>query len=296
MKIYTLISSPAIAVLVGLLTSALHGQTVNLLSLDGVRTNGTYTYYARGNSYAANNANYTDITPFSYSFYPGPPHNNGAQAANANARDGALTDSVKLAGGTSTASSISVASGELTDSPSSTGTTGTGGYVGNWVGVTQTTGTSSTNNPGSFDVLFNLGSIYLVSSIEVVYLDTSGERITTTIGAQKIYTAATLADAGAPLESDFTLFGANTATLSTSTTGLISIAGTAVEAQYVDLRLMMNVSNPASSTDTSQGARLLEVRVNGSAIAIPEPSTCALIIGVGAFLICGMMRRGRCRY
>jgi len=200
--------------------------------------------------------------PFSRRFYPGPPHYNYSSSPNANAREGALVDATKLANlNGNPAGAISIGTGELCDAPASAGTTGTGGYVGNWVGVTGVLGTTGNNRAGTFDVLFDLGAVYTIRGIELVYWDGVSERISTTV-PQEVYTAASLADPGAPTEGEFSLFGSTLAAPAAGGANLFTLAGTPVEARFVDLRMAVNVSI-AETSDTSWGARLLEVRILG---------------------------------
>ncbi len=253
-------------------------ENLNLLSRPEVRISGTYTYYALGNGYPVGNANYVAITPFTTPFYPGPPHVNTGSLVDNGARDGTLVDAHQLATSGDAATAIPIASGDLTDAPASNGTTGVGGYVGDWIGVNQILSGTTGVVPGNFDILFDLGASYRIADIEIVYTDEVGERIYAGTNAQQVYTATALSNP--PVQSNFTLFASATSTPTVSGTNLLAITGTPTNARYVDIRLAVQAAIPGGQT--SLGALIQEVRIKSDTTAtVSGPSSTLVAAGVG---------------
>lgn len=284
MKIKSLCISTLFAVSIAA-SSAFAQTAINLLvDNSDVRTNGYYTYYARGNGVRPQDTGYVaPYTPFTRAFYPGSPHTNETGEGKGNAlRDGNFSD-----GGseifTTNGDKIRFDSGDLTNGV-------TTDIVGGWWGVTQITKTTWTYE-GSFDILFDLSTSYVITSVEIVYTDTGSRRWSSTADIQKVYYAETLAGS-IPVEDDFTIFGNGTTNQNTLTPNTLSIApssasGTSVVARYIDLRLTTQIVN---NNVGAYGGYLHEIRING--YAIPEPMTWASIFG-SSVLLAGIVSRAR---
>ncbi|WP_043584664.1 hypothetical protein [Geminisphaera colitermitum] len=271
-------TKPVLVTLLAVATTAaaaLAATSVNLLTDNAtVRAAGNYTYYARGNGvYSGSDPAPETYTPFTRKFYPGPPHTNETGTDKGDKlRDGTRSD---ISGITTTAGDkIRFDAGELTN-----GVT-TGDLVGGWWGVTEITKTTWTPE-GRFDILFDLGASYVITSIEIVYSDAGSRRWSSTADIQKVYYAETLAGTS-PAESDFaSLFGNGTITAGTSvgTLAITPTTGTSVVARYLDLRLTTQIANGNTG---AYGGYLHEVRIYGYETAtpsIPEPSTTTILLG-----------------
>lgn len=166
------------------------------------------------------------------------------------------------------ATAISFTTGYLTDNLTST-------KVNGWAGVMDAN--------KAIDLVFDLGDVYTLTSLTITYTDTSGARWLTGVDIQQAFTSST-----APLsDSDLTLFDTSTATGSTSN-GLMSFAGTAIDARYVVFRLTVNGGAVGSG---SYGGYINDVAIYGTPVSsIPEPSTYAIMTGLSV-LAFGMFRR-----
>ncbi|AHF94275.1 hypothetical protein OPIT5_10210 [Opitutaceae bacterium TAV5] len=278
-------------------SSAIAQTSVNLLGLDEVRSTGTYTYYARGNSRVTTDANYQTVTPFTIAFNPGAPHFSGTGTPSDNARENGNSGPVDAVREVTdplfqSASAFSIGSGDLTDRYNYTGKDTGGNYVGYFVGVTETTATSGNAASGSFDIVFDLGASYTITGVEVVYTDGTSHRIDKMAGAQQVYFANSLGNGSSLQTSDLDAASWAT-TANTDATGLLQFSGDSIVAQYVDLRLSVNVSTLANANEASQGPMIYEVRIYGSSL-IPEPSTWAIIGGALALAVI-ILRRLRFR-
>lgn len=226
--------------------SALVAQDVDLTQYAPIKQspNATYAYYARGDASGA------AITPYTVKFYPGNPHGGNTTTD----RDGALADTG------SSAAPVPFASGDLTDGSTSTAVSG-------WIDVEDAHGAGAADpHPGTFDILFDLGAAYAVSSVELVYTDAGGRRWVTggTYSAQQVSTALSF-QGGAPTDADFTPLASQTfASGATSATATFS-AGAPRPARYINLRLHATLSPGATG---SVGGYLNEVRIFGSPRAL----------------------------
>lgn len=242
----------------------LSAQTsINLTQDATVRQAGTYTYYARGNAAGVT------ITPFEKMFYPGGVLHTYA-GADTLGRDGVLTDNG------SNGAPISFGSGELTDNS-------TASDVRGWIDVEQVTSGTHSGNPhgGSFDIVFDLGANYVITSVVVTYTDASGWRFSSTVGGQRVFTST--ANPSGTGDAGLSLFGTGTAS-SGATLGTLAFSGPSVSAQYVIFRPEMNLSPNVGGN--SYGGYIYEVAING--YAIPEPSSSAVLFGafsMGAVLL-----------
>ncbi len=239
----------------------LRAQTIINLTQDvTVRSAGAYTYYARGD------ASGVAVAPFTTAFYPG-----ASLHASSGGTDGSLIDTG------ANGASVSLSTGYLSDNSASTSVWG-------WIDVEQvTSGSASTTHNGSFDILFDLGSTYVITSVVVTYTDASGKRWTSTANTQLAFTSLTAPTS----DSGLTSFASAT-TVGSATNGLMTFDGADVEARYVDLRLDMSIGpNPTSG---SVGGIVSEVAIYG--YAVPEPSTYALL-GMG--VVCLFIGGSRCR-
>ncbi len=244
-----------------------HAQLLtDITALSSVRTSGSYTYYAQQ---TAGSSSY-----FTTAFYPGPPNHDGA--ANTSDRDGTLNDA------TSTATSISIGSGELTDYSGGLPTNSTG--VSGWVGTTSYLGTSTSANPGTFDILFDLGGVYdNISQIVVNYTDSAGHRFVITNSAQSIYFGLTPPNNTST--GGMSLFGTSTILANGTAANMTFDSLNPISARYIDLRLAVNVAGAGNFG--SVGGYINSVQI----LAIPEPSTMALIFLLAPVL--WIIRRSR---
>lgn len=245
----------ALAAGAALAASSVFAQTsINLTQNATVRQAGTYTYYARGD------VNSNAITPFTTMFYPGGVLHTW-DTATTMGLDGTLRDSVD------TPASISFSSGELTDGTNDS-------EVRGYINVEQLTATSP-NRTGSFDIVFDLGANYVITSVDVTYTDAAGWRFSRIVDSQQLFTST--ANPSSTGDAGLSLF--DTGTVSTSATlGTLTFSGTSVSAQYVVFRPDMQIAPNLSGS--SYGAYLYEVAING--YAIPEPSSAAALAGVVA--------------
>ncbi len=243
-----------LCVLSGTGTTPLHAQTIlNLTQTSSVRSSSTYTYYARGN------ASGTTITPFTTAFYPG-----ASLHSSSGGQDNGLVDTG------SNATSISLGNGYLTDGKTNTSVSG-------WIDIEQvTSGSAASTHYGSFDLLFDLGSNYVITSVVLTYTDSSGKRWNSASDAQAAYTSLTFPSA----DSSLTSFATSTA-VSSATNGSMTFDGTDITARYIDLRLNMQLG--ANANSGSVGGTISEVAIYG--YAIPEPSAWALLGSALVFLV-----------
>jgi hypothetical protein len=281
--------------------AALSAQTaVNLLTNNAtVRANGTYTYYARGNSAIGGN-----VTAFTEAFYPGSPHVLNYATPDSRLYDknasGYLKETAPEGGTLSLATHngvpIGIANGKLADGETRATSNNFGANIGYWVGVTDcpdgTTGGTAKSITGAFDILFDLGAQYYITRIEIVYGDTTSNRWATNAD-QTVYTAATLADSTQAAEQDFSIFGSARIATTNTNEAALSITGTspeAVLARYIDLRLAMSVAlNYSGNTAASEGGYIQEIRIHGYA-PVPEPAATAALAGTAALIACGLIR------
>lgn len=199
----------------------------------------TYAYYARGDASGA------PIPPYTVKFYPGDPHGGNTTAD----RDGARADTG------SNAVAIPLASGDLTDNDPGTSVSG-------WINIEDAHGAgASSNHPGTFDILFDLGAVYAVGSVEIVYSDSSGRRWVTSgnLADQQVSTAVSLKGA-TPVEADFTRFKFSRFTANTSSATAAFSSGAPRPARYVNLRLTATLD---AGVGGSIGGHLHEVRIHG---------------------------------
>jgi hypothetical protein len=221
-------------------------ETTNLTQVPAIKAAGTYTYYARGDS------NGTPLTnKFTTAFYPGPPRGGDTLDRDNGRIDGSPT---------SMPGTIPFAYGDLTDNDNASGVSG-------WINIEDAHGSGSViNHAGTFDILFDLGAVYPISSVEVIYADSMGRRWVTTgtYGDQEVSTAVSLKGAVAT-DTDFTRFkflrfiqGSNPGTV-------IFENGAPRLARYVNLRLSVTL-NP--DTGGSIGGYLREIRINGEPRAL----------------------------
>jgi|GEM_PF-2216932 len=267
MKTKTSRSSSAVLRLCGVALFAsfhsLSAQTSsNLIEDATVRSTGTYTYYARGDANAAS------ITPFTTMFYPGGLNHSGNATLY---RDNGLDDSVD------TPAPVGIGSGFLTN-------LGAAQSVGGWVNVEDlVSGSAGSSHAGSVDIVFDLGSLFTITSVVITYTDSSGYRWNTVADAQSVFTSVTAPTSDAGLE----LFGNGTAVGSVADVEM-TISGTAIDARYVVFRPVMTIgANPNSGIASGL---IDEVAVYGYA-AIPEPSSAALMLGGAGLVICLARRR-----
>ncbi|EIQ00295.1 F5/8 type C domain-containing protein [Opitutaceae bacterium TAV1] len=235
---------------------------INLTQDLTVQASGAYAYYARGTA-----ASGAAITPFETMFYPGGSlHGGNAETGLDNGRK----DSE------STPGPISFGSGYLTDGENAP-------FVQGWVNIEEiVSGTHGATHDGSFNIVFDLGKTYTITSVVITYQDYSGQRWTTTVGIQKIYTSIEAPSAtNAPV-----LFDSATAVNNAPSGSQLSFVGTAIDARYVTLELVMALgANPNSG---ASGGRIQEVTIMGYT-PVPESSTFAFIGGMSALAL-GLMK------
>lgn len=254
----SILAYSVLAASAALAASSVFAQTsINLTQDATVRQAGTYTYYARGN--AAGDT----ITPFEKMFYPGGELH--TYSGFTGGRDGTLTDNG------SNGAPISFSVGELTDNSNAS-------EVRGWVDVEQVSASTHSTSPhgGQFDIVFDLGANYVISSVVVTYTDAAGWRFRKTVAnTQQVFTStgnpSLVGDAG------LTLFGTATA-VGGATLGQLTFSGTSVSAQYVIFRPEMDLATNIGGN--SYGGYIYEVAING--YAIPEPSSAAALAGVVA--------------
>ncbi len=262
------IASATIAALAALSSSAsLSAQTsINLTQDATVRLAGTYTYYARGNAAGET------ITPFTTMFYPGGELHTYAGATTLG-RDGTRTDN-----GTNGAP-ISFGSGELTDNS-------TASEVRGWINIEQvSSGSHSANHGGVFDIVFDLGANYVITSVDVTYTDAAGWRFSETVNGQRVFTST--ANPSSTGDDGLSLFATGTASKDASL-GTLTFSGTSVSAQYVIFRPEMTLA--ANVGGNSYGGYIYEVAING--YTIPEPSSAVALAGLVVLGGC-LTRRSR---
>ncbi|EIP98700.1 hypothetical protein OpiT1DRAFT_03165 [Opitutaceae bacterium TAV1] len=247
-------------ILAALTTPLLWAATTptNLTQDTTVRENATYTYYARGNATGA------AIDYFTTMFFPGAPSHSASGG-----KDNGLDDSV------TTPAPISFTTGYLTDAKTNTSVSG-------WVNIEESTGVVT--NEGTFNIVFDLGNTYMITSVIVTYTDTGGQRWSKTVDAQKVYTSLT-APSSENIPAD--LFGTATATQDANN-GSLSFTGTEIIARYVTLELAMLIgANPNSG---SAGGIISEITIMGYSV-VPEPSTTALLTAVGLLISMPFLRK-----
>jgi hypothetical protein len=147
--------------------------------------------------------------------------------------------------------------------------------VSGFQGVTNNTGSGGANSgAGSFDLLFNLGANYDITSVVVDYAEEGGF---TLVNSQYAYVSSSAPVAGETAASQFSQFGA-TGSGAGFTNGQFSLTFTGnTDGQYVDLNLQ-NWTTAAFGTG-AYGASIEQVDIYGSIVATPEPSTWALWAG-----------------
>ncbi len=249
----------ALAASAALAASSVFAQTsINLTQDATVRQAGTYTYYARGNAAGET------ITPFTTMFYPGGELHTYAGATTLGL-DGTLVDNG------SNGAPISFGVGELTDNSNAS-------EVRGWINVEQVSAGTHSASPhgGQFDIVFDLGANYVITSVVVTYTDAAGWRFRKTVAnTQQVFTStgnpSLVGDAG------LTLFDTATA-VGGATLGQLTFSGTSVGAQYVIFRPEMDLATNIGGN--SYGGYIYEVAING--YAIPEPSSAAALAGVVA--------------
>ncbi|WP_269524568.1 PEP-CTERM sorting domain-containing protein [Coraliomargarita parva] len=259
---YIIAMLAAVAAFVG--AGSLSAQTSTNLVYGN--TEGSYTYYARGQEGAA-------LDEFTVAFYPG---------SYSGSKDGGLTWNQSFV--SSDAGSISFASGELSNNVTDPSTE----FVAGFQGVTEYAGgVNGDNGFGYYDILFDLGGSYVVTEVVITYNDGATYRWATGTNdyPTSIYTASSMPTS----DADLTLFG-DPAKAAANSTGTITFSEAGgVTAQYLDIRAGVYSTyadlNPASSDN--RGGKITEVAIYGYA-AVPEPSTYALFFGFGAFLFVGI--------
>ena len=255
-----------------LLVTPCRAQVITNLTQDaGVRAAGTYSYYARGSTTSSSTTPGGGVSPFSSLFYT------------QDSKDGTLTWN-GLYGASSNASSIGFTSGYLTDASTSTRVSGiqnVNQWTSNIAASDQQTGTS--------DIVFDLGSVFTITSVVITYTDATSHRWTLTTDGQSVFTSLTLPTG----DSDLTLFGNQTA-IANSTNGLMTFTPAAArDARYIDLRLLNNVTKSGQPSISSYGGYISEVAIFGYA-AVPEPSSAGLLLGaIGLSLLSYKLRRKR---
>jgi hypothetical protein len=250
-------------------SSAFTQTSINLTQDATVRQTATYTYYARGDAAGST------ITPFTTMFYPGGALHTFSPSGATIGLDGSRADN-----GTNGAP-IAFAAGELTDNSNAS-------EVRGWLNVEQVSyGTHSTNpHGGVFDIVFDLGSAYVITSVVVTYADAAGWRFSRTQNGQQVFTSmdapSSVGDAG------LSLFGTATVSATTALDTMSFSASAMTNAQYVVFRPEMQLSPNLGGN--SYGGYIYELSIHG--YAIPEPASAAVLAGVVA-LGGVMLRRNR---
>lgn len=208
---------------------------INLTQDATVRDAGTYTYYSRA----------TGTDAFTTAFYPG-------YTASSGYRDGTLAPT-PTAG-----AAISFKTGELTN--------GTAGSVSSWQGAVSSS--------GNFDILFDLGGNYIITSVVVTYADFSGYRWIIAANAQQVFVGTQT-----PTDSNLALFSSATfASGINSTAKTSTFTGAETEARYVDFRGAVTASGSSNN-----GGVLYQVAING--YAVPESASLGLLIAGGLLIL-----------
>lgn len=250
--------------------TAFASTPINLTQDADVRAAAAYTYYARGNAAGET------ITPFTKMFYPGGVLHTFSPGGATQGLDGTLTDD-----GTNGAP-ISFGSGELTDNSNAS-------EVRGWIDIEQVSyGTHSANpHGGVFDIVFDLGANYVITSVAVTYADASGWRFSRTVDGQKVFTSASnptlVGDAG------LSLFDTTTVAATTALDVMSFTADSSISAQYVIFRPEMQLATNVGGS--SYGGYIYEIAIYGH--AIPEPSSSAALFG--AFSVAAVLLRRRRR-
>lgn len=249
--------------------TAFASTPINLTQDADVRAAATYTYYARGNAAGET------ITPFTTMFYPGGALHTYVSGTTLG-RDGTLTDD-----GTNGAP-ISFGSGELTDNSNAS-------EVRGWIDIEQVSyGThSSSPHGGVFDIVFDLGANYVITSVVVTYADAAGWRFSRTVDGQKVFTSASnptlVGDAG------LSLFDTATVAATTALDVMSFTTDSSISAQYVIFRPEMQLATSVGGN--SYGGYIYEIAIYGH--AIPEPSSSAALFGAFSVAVVLLRRRRR---
>lgn len=246
--------------------------SVNLLQDATVRANGTYTYYAKGSTAATESNPTGNIAPWTVAFFPG--SGAGSQAD----RDSGASAQWNQSFTDSNAGAISIGTGELARG-------GSGNAVTGWQGITgYVTATS-----GSFDLLFDLGATYHITSIEIVYTDAANRRWNTASALQTAYVSEVMPSAAD--YADMTQFGDRLRATPNASEGVMEFSESdGLTGRYVNLNLFVNADRTFEGLN--RGGVINEIRIYG--YAIPEPSTYALI-GAGVMLAFVLVKKRRLR-
>lgn len=245
-------------------------ESVNLLADATVREKGTYTYYAKGNTAATESNPTGGIAPWTVAFFPGSGYGSMAD------RDAGASAVWNQSFTASNAGAISIGSGELARSGSDNSVLG-------WQGITQYVVASG----GNFDILFDLGASYHITSIEIVYSDSVQRRWITSSALQTAYVSEVMPVAAS--YTDMTQFGDRVRATANASEGVMTFSeDEGLTGRYVNLNLFVSASR--TFDDVNRGGIIHEVRIHG--YAIPEPGTYALI-GAGVMLAFVLVRKRR---
>ncbi|WP_309386418.1 hypothetical protein [Cerasicoccus frondis] len=231
-------------------------------------TDGSYTYFARGQEGAA-------LDEFTVAFYP---------ASYSGSKDGSLTWNQSFS--TSNASSISFETGELSNNI----TDPSAEYVAGFQGVTELAGgVNGDNGFGYYDILFDLGDAYVITEVIIHYNDASTYRWAT--GSNNYPTSVYTSSSMPTSDTDLILYG-DPAKATANSTGTIAFSDTDVTAQYLNIRagVYSTYADLDPTSADNRGGKITEVEIYGYS-AIPELSTYALLLGIGAVLLVVMRAR-----
>lgn len=233
-SMFSVLSAGVVVVTCG--TNTIVANTIINLTQDGsIRDVATYTYYSRASG--------TD--PFTTAFYPG-------YTANSGYRDGGLAPTA------TEGAAISFKTGELTN--------GSLGSVSSWQGIVST--------EGNFDIVFDLGANYIITSVVIKYADFQAYRWNIAVDVQQIYLST-----DSPANGNLALFSSGTFVEGTDTSSRqYTFNGTATEARYVDFRAMVKASGSSNN-----GGVLYQVIING--YPIPEVSSLVLLSVSGLLML-----------
>lgn len=235
---------------------------VNLIDLDSVRSVGTYTFYARGNTTVTAENPTGGVERWTVKFLPGSNSYSGATDKDS----GASVTWNQQFDETNNAVSIPFAKGELTDGLIDGSVSGYNGAVN--------------YSEKGFDLLFDLGGLYAISSVEIVYADGANRRWNTSDTSQSVWISETFPTSATSL----TQLGTNKkATVNAAAGSVLTFSSAeSIVGRYVNLSLFMATSYDFT-TNNQNGGRIQEVRIYGH--AIPEPATIALWAALGSLAV-----------
>ncbi|AHF91155.1 hypothetical protein OpiT1DRAFT_02462 [Opitutaceae bacterium TAV1] len=245
---------PACAMLVPVLVTAQVTPVNLLIDNSTVRSSGSYTYYARGTPNVTSENPNDGIARWTVPFFPG----SNSYSSTTDKDAGATVTWNQNFGVTNNAGPISFTHGELTDGVIDS-TSSVSGYNG------------AVNFEKGFDLLFDLGGLYSISSVEIVYSDAINRRWNTADTKQSVWISETFPTSS----SSLTQLGSNEkATLNAPAGSLLTFSSAeSIVGRYVNLSLFMSTSYDFSSNGQN-GGRIFEVRIFGT--PIPEPGTVAI--------------------